>query len=143
MPTEFGLIEKFKKILKTRDRRVRLGVGDDTAVLSFGKENLLFTCDAVVENIHFDLHYFSFFDVGWRLACGNLSDIAAMGGKPLAAIITLGVRKGLSEKTYLKLIKGFQLYSRSLTVQSSAGTSSAPRNFLWIWQWWARRVENI
>ncbi len=106
MPTEFGLIEKFKKILKTRNRRVRLGVGDDTAVLAFGKENLLFTCDAVVENIHFDLHYFSFYDVGWRLACGNLSDIAAMGGKPLAAIITLGVRKGLSEKNIFEAYKG-------------------------------------
>jgi len=106
MLTEFGLIEKFKKVLKSRHRRVRLGVGDDTAVISFGKENLLFTCDGVVENVHFDLQYFSFFDVGWRLACGNLSDIAAMGGKPLAAVITLGVRKGLSEKDIFETYRG-------------------------------------
>ncbi|HXF48922.1 MAG TPA: thiamine-phosphate kinase [Verrucomicrobiae bacterium] len=106
MLSEFGLIEKFKRILKTGHRRVRLGAGDDAAVLSFGKENLLFTCDGVVENVHFDLQYFSVFDVGWRLACGNLSDIAAMGGKPLAAVITLGVRKGLSEKSIFETYKG-------------------------------------
>jgi thiamine-monophosphate kinase len=106
MLSEFGLIEKFKRILKSRNRRVRLGVGDDTAVISFGRWNLLFTCDGVVENIHFNLDYFSFFEIGWRLACGNLSDIAAMGGKPLAALITLGVRKGLSEKNFFECYKG-------------------------------------
>jgi thiamine-monophosphate kinase len=106
MLTEFGLIEKFRRVLKTRGRRVRLGIGDDAAVLSFGNESLLFTCDGVVENVHFDLQYFSFFDVGWRLACGNLSDIAAMGGKPLAALITLGVRKGLSEKNIFETYRG-------------------------------------
>lgn len=106
MLSEFGLIKKFKKVLRSRDRRVRLGVGDDTAVISFDKENLLFTCDGVVEDVHFSLDYFSFFDVGWRLACGNLSDIAAMGGKPLAALITLGVRKGLSENNVFETYKG-------------------------------------
>ncbi len=106
MLTEFGLIEKFKKLFPARDRRTRLGIGDDAAVLALGNENLLFTCDGVMENVHFSLDYFSFFDVGWRLACGNLSDIAAMGGKPLAAIITLGVRKGISEKNILKTYQG-------------------------------------
>lgn len=106
MLSEFGLIEKFKRLFKTRDRHVRLGIGDDTAALAFGKENLLFTCDAVVENVHFNLDYFSFFDAGRRLASGNLSDIAAMGGKPLAAIITLGVRRGLSEKNILEAYQG-------------------------------------
>ncbi len=106
MLSEFGLIEKFKRLFRKRDRRIRLGIGGDTAVLAFGKKNLLFTCDGVVENVHFNLDYFSFTEVGWRLASGNLSDIAAMGGKPMAAIITLGVRKGLSEKNILETYKG-------------------------------------
>ena len=106
MLTEFGLIEKFKNLFPARGRRIRLGVGDDTAVLALGKENLLFTCDGVVEDVHFSLDYFSFFEIGWRLAAGNLSDIAAMGGKPLAAVITLGVRQGLSEKKIFETYKG-------------------------------------
>lgn len=106
---EFGLIGKFKRILKTGDRRVRLGIGDDAAALAFGKSNLLFTGDAVVEKVHFDLAYFSFFEIGWRLACGNLSDIAAMGGNPLAAIITLGVRKGISEKNIFETYRGISV----------------------------------
>jgi thiamine-monophosphate kinase len=67
---------------------------------------LLFTCDCVVENVHFNLSYFSFFDVGWRIACANLSDIAAMGGKPYAAVVTLGIRSGLSEKKLLEPYNG-------------------------------------
>ncbi|MCI0406744.1 MAG: thiamine-phosphate kinase [candidate division Zixibacteria bacterium] len=106
MFTEFGLIEKFKKLFPSRGRRIRLGVGDDAAVLAWGEENLLFTCDAVVEDVHFSLNYFSFFDAGWRLAAGNLSDIAAMGGKPRAAVVALGVRKGVSEKDILEAYKG-------------------------------------
>lgn len=108
MLSEFGLIEKFKKFLATRDRRVRLGVGDDTAVLNFGGENLLFTCDAVVEDVHFKTDYFSFFDVGWRLGCANLSDIAAMGGKPLAAIVTLGVRRGITKNDIFEAYRGLK-----------------------------------
>ena len=106
MLSEFGLIKKFKKFFPNRSPHIRLGIGDDTAAVAIGKKNLLFTCDAVVENVHFDLDYFSFFDVGWRLASCNLSDIAAMGGKPMAAIITLGVRKGLSEKNIFESYQG-------------------------------------
>ena len=106
MLSELGLVQKFKKLLKTRNRGIRLGLGDDTAALTFGEKNLLFTCDSVVEKVHFRLDYFSFYEVGWRLAAANLSDIAAMGGKPLAAIITLGVRQGLSEKNIFETYKG-------------------------------------
>ncbi|MCI0329777.1 MAG: thiamine-phosphate kinase [candidate division Zixibacteria bacterium] len=106
MFSEFGLIRRFKKLLRTRDRRVRLGAGDDTAALAFGRQNLLFTCDSVVEGVHFRLDYFSFYEVGWRLASANLSDIAAMGGKPLAALITLGARKGLNEKNIFESYRG-------------------------------------
>ncbi len=107
--SEFGLIEKFKKRFSSRSPSIRLGIGDDTAVLKSPKKDLLFTCDCVVEKVHFDLSYFSFFDVGWRIACANLSDIAAMGGRPYAAIVTLGIRPGLSEKNLLELYKGMSV----------------------------------
>ena len=106
MLSELGLIRKFKKLLQTRAPRIQLGIGDDTAAVAFGRKNLLFTCDSVMEGVHFRLDYFSFYEVGWRLASSNLSDIAAMGGRPLAALITLGVRKGLSEKNIIETYKG-------------------------------------
>jgi thiamine-monophosphate kinase len=108
MLSEFGLIEKFRKLLRTGSPNVKLGIGDDAAVLVAPRKDLFFTCDCVVENIHFDLSYFSFFEAGWRLACANLSDIAAMGGRPWAAIVTLGVRPKLSEKNLLELYRGMK-----------------------------------
>lgn len=106
MLPEFELIEKFKRLLSGQNPAVKLGIGDDAAVLAAPKKDLLFTCDCVVEEVHFKLSYFSFFEAGWRVACANLSDIAAMGGRPLAAAATLGVRPGLSEKNLLELYRG-------------------------------------
>lgn len=64
---------------------------EDCAVIKISKNRyLLFTTDALVENIHFHLSYTSFFDLGVKLAASNLSDIAAMGGEPKWALLTLG-----------------------------------------------------
>ncbi len=104
--SEFNLIEKLRKRFSSRSPVIRLGIGDDAAVLKSPQKDLLFTCDCVVEKIHFDLSYFSFFEVGWRAACANLSDVAAMGGKPYAAVVTLGIQPGLSEKNILELYRG-------------------------------------
>lgn len=90
--SEFGLIERFRKRFGSHSPSLKLGIGDDAAVLKSPRYDLLFTCDCAVEGVHFDLSYFSFYDVGHRIACANLSDIAAMGGKPYAAVVTLGVR---------------------------------------------------
>jgi thiamine-monophosphate kinase len=106
--SEFGLIGRFRKRFASRSPSVKLGIGDDAAVLHLPKNDLLFTCDCIVEGVHFDLSYFSFFDVGWRAACANLSDLAAMGGHPYAALVTLGIRSGLSEKNILELYKGMR-----------------------------------
>ena len=72
-------------------------IGDDAAVL----DGLLVTTDALVERLHFDLSWCSAGDVGWKALAVNLSDIAAMGGTPRAAVATLVVppdRPGLADQ---------------------------------------------
>ncbi|MBO8143378.1 MAG: thiamine-phosphate kinase [Thermodesulfobacterium sp.] len=64
---------------------------EDCAVIKISKNKyLLFTTDALVEKVHFDLKYTSFFELGKKLAISNLSDIAAMGGEPRWGLLTLG-----------------------------------------------------
>ncbi len=65
------------------------GVGDDCAVVKVGQESLLITTDTMLEGIHFDLGYFDPYHLGRKLAAVNLSDIAAMGGRPLFATLNL------------------------------------------------------
>lgn len=63
---------------------------DCTVIQKEEHEFLLITTDALVETIHFKLDYYSFFDLGVKLANSNLSDIAACGGEPEWALLTLG-----------------------------------------------------
>jgi len=107
---EFDLISRLTKFsvagnLKNRDS-VLTGIGDDTAVVSAPPGHLLLTTDAIVDGIHFRSTDERWYDIGWKCAVSNLSDIAAMGGVPDHALVTLGVPKGVSEETYSDFYAG-------------------------------------
>jgi len=89
---EFGLIERIREKNKkaVHHSGTVVGIGDDCAVVKCRNENLLFTTDTLVENVHFSKKYYSFFDIGYKSLAVNLSDIAAMGGMPLYALVTAG-----------------------------------------------------
>lgn len=85
-------------------RRVSTGSGDAAAVLDDG---LLLKTDILVEGIHFDLSWCDPEDVGWKALAVNLSDIAAMGGAPTAAVVALVVppdRPGMADRTMIGLV---------------------------------------
>jgi thiamine-monophosphate kinase len=90
---EFAFLERLRLALP-EPAPGQVGVGDDTAVLEGG---LLFAIDVLTEGVHFDLRWSTPVDVGWKALAVNLSDIAAMGGAPRAAVcgVVLGAgRKG-------------------------------------------------
>ena len=67
---------------------VALGIGDDTAVIKqAGNKYLLFTCDMLIEDVHFKKSKATPFQIGWKALARNLSDIAAMGGVPKYALV--------------------------------------------------------
>nr|WP_290669267.1 thiamine-phosphate kinase [Ardenticatena sp.] len=88
---EFNVIERITRIVgvPTTDD-VLVGIGDDTAVLRWDAETcLLVTIDAQVEATHFRRHFLSPEALGHRALAVNLSDIAAMGGTPWLALVSL------------------------------------------------------
>lgn len=70
---------------------LRVGIGDDCAVLSLGGRLWCVTTDLMVEGVHFDLAYFTPYDLGRRVMAANLSDLAAMGADPRWGFLSLGM----------------------------------------------------
>lgn len=91
LASERELIEELRRLFGPPPPEVILGIGDDCAVLP-GRpgEYLLWTSDTLVEGIHFDLRYTSWRQLGGKALAVNLSDIAAMGGEPWGALLSLG-----------------------------------------------------
>jgi thiamine-monophosphate kinase len=66
-----------------------LWIGDDAAVLSPLPGPVLVATDAVVAGVHADLSLVSLADLGWKAVVANISDLAAMGGRPVAAVVAV------------------------------------------------------
>ncbi len=89
---EFPLIDRLKEIIFVDRPDIIVGIGDDVAVLANqGDHYLLATVDAQVENAHFLRDRITPVQLGQRALAINLSDIAAMGGKPEFALVSLGL----------------------------------------------------
>src|SRR3989344_5224430 len=93
---EFALIERISKGIRLYSKDVVEGIGDDAAVLKYDKNNyLLFTTDMLVENDHFSLKYSTPGQIGMKAIEQNASDIAAMGGIPKFAVVSLALPQGI------------------------------------------------
>jgi thiamine-monophosphate kinase len=87
--TEFELIDLFTAAAPRGGEGVLVGIGDDAALLRPPRgEDLVATVDALVEGVHFDRH-FKPQEIGWKALAVNLSDLAAMGARPLWALCAL------------------------------------------------------
>lgn len=91
LSSEWDLIAALSREFGPAPPGVILGIGDDCAALALnGSDYLLWTVDTLVEGVHFDLAYTSLSQLGWKSLAVNLSDIAAMGGTPGQALLSLG-----------------------------------------------------
>ena len=107
---EFELIARLSELVSAKNmtavNSILTGIGDDAAVVSTPASEMLLTTDAIVDGVHFRSVDERWFDIGWKCAVSNLSDIAAMGGVPDYALVTLGVPPGASVNTYADFYDG-------------------------------------
>jgi len=125
---ETGLIQRFRRILGEGPGVIR-GIGDDAAVLPYTqKEYLLFATDAVREGVHFILKKGPFYtspatpyQIGWKALGINLSDIAAMGGIPRYAVVSLGATQNHPVSFYEGIMKGMKAMAKKFNVSVVGG----------------------
>ncbi|WP_319420025.1 thiamine-phosphate kinase [Pleurocapsa sp. FMAR1] len=124
---EHGLLKKLQSYCP------REIIGDDGAVLGItpGK-SLVVTTDVLVDGVHFSDRTTTAFDVGWRAAAANLSDLAAMGANPLGITVGLSLpgEKAVDwvEKLYQGMKACLEVYGTSIVggdICRSAVTSIA------------------
>ena len=82
-----------------------VGIGDDAAVLQTG-ERTLATADLFIEGVHFKREYASWTRIGRKAVTVNLSDIAAMGGEPKWALLSLALPRNFDFSDTKELIRG-------------------------------------
>jgi thiamine-monophosphate kinase len=105
------------------------GIGDDCAVLRLSSGfQLLVTTDLCLENVHFHRSWHPAVAVGHRCLARGLSDIAAMGGEPLACFLSLGLPKDLPQSWADGFLRGLLSLAHRFKVQLAGGDiSSAPQ----------------
>ena len=108
--SEFALIERLRHRLAGPAGQT--WVGDDVAIVPAPAGPLLLAADAVVAGVHADLDLVGLDDMGWKAVVANISDIAAVGGRPCYAVVTVAGPLGQIDfdLLYDGLIAGSEAY---------------------------------
>ncbi len=111
---EFGLIDHLTGDFEIKNKSTIKGVGDDTAVISYGDKLTLVSKDLLVEGVHFDLTYTPLKHLGYKAAVSNISDIVAMNGTAKQLIVGIAVSNRFSvealEELYSGIIQACNVY---------------------------------
>ncbi|WP_028844120.1 thiamine-phosphate kinase [Thermodesulfovibrio thiophilus] len=103
---ELTIIKEIRDRFSFSDSSV-IGIGDDSAVLKFINSALL-TTDLMIEDIHFDLSYSSFYHLGFKIVSVNVSDIYAMGGDFKGFLFSLGIPETIEDNDLRELFDGIE-----------------------------------
>ncbi len=135
---EFGLIARLAKMAQKSAgketaafQQLLVGIGDDAAAYFPDNEIQLATVDSLVQDVHFSLSYMSWQELGWKSITVNLSDIAAMGGFPRYALVSLGLPSDTEVENVIDLYRGmFEIAGKFGLTIVGGDTVSSPVVFV-------------
>ena len=132
---EFGLINlihnssaRYENSGHTPWQEVLVGIGDDAAAWQSDNCIQLATTDTLVQNVHFDLDIIDWEELGWKALAVNLSDIAAMGGIPKYALLSLALPVALNVKDISEFVDSFMHMAMEFGVAIVGGNVATAPN---------------
>ncbi len=134
---EKSLIAQIRRLARSaKNPAISTGIGDDCCVLRLlpgrGKEkDTLVTTDFTLEGIHFRRDWHPAESVGHRCLARGLSDIAAMGGEPVAAFLSLALPRGLAQSWVGRFARSLiSLAERHGVTLAGGDTAESPNGIL-------------
>ena len=122
--SEKDLIRRIRR-LAAGGSAVVTGIGDDAAVLRIPpRHEVLVTTDFSIEKVHFRREWHRPEVVGWRCLTRGLSDIAAMGGEPHAAFLSLALGEDIPQKWVEAFLKGLLKLAKKHNVPLAGGDTA-------------------
>jgi len=125
---EFGLIDKLTREIKSGE--VVIGIGDDAAVLRDGTGFRLYTTDMMVEGDHFRLGWADPVQIGRKAMDSNISDIAAMGGFPDFALVSMALTENVEVETVEGIYRGMYEVADRYGVEIIGGDTTHGNNMV-------------
>jgi len=111
--SEAELVELFRELFEPESRPtdLLLGIGDDAAVFEPGVDpecKFVITTDMLVEDVHFIKGLHTFYDIGFRTAAANISDVAAMGAVPRWGVASLAAPGDMTRDDVMEFARGLK-----------------------------------
>ena len=129
---EFGLIQRLTAAVELKAPSSKHGVGDDAAVLDFGKSEVLISKDLLVEGVHFDLGYVPLKHLGYKAAVVNFSDIYAMNGTPSQLLVGMAVSSRFPVEALEEIYAGILLACSRYGVDLVGGDTTSSQSGLML-----------
>lgn len=129
---EFKLIEHLTEHFKVTQKSTIKGIGDDAAVLNFGKKQVVVSTDLLVEGVHFDLSYAPLKHLGYKAIVVNLSDIYAMNAMATQVTVSIAVSNRFPLEALEELYAGITTAAKVYNVDVIGGDTTSSTSGLII-----------
>ena len=105
---EHDLVEAIRRVLGGEAHGVKLGLGDDAAIVETGSGDTVLAADVAVEGVHFDFERSSARDIGYKAVVANVSDLAAMAASPRFGLVSLVLTERTDVPWVVELFAGMR-----------------------------------
>ena len=127
--SEAQVIARLREIFASPDPRIEVGIGDDAAVVT-GEKRQVMTTDMAVEGVHFRTDWSTAFEIGRKVTAANAADILAMGGVPDYLLVAVALTGSESMEWISDLAHGIKFEADLAGLQIIGGDISRSENVI-------------